>query len=89
MPKTPQEKKQLSYQKDTRNVYRENDRGSMKLIKMHKKTVNRQNRRAVTLALEIDKLNGEAEKINLVKTKIWKKQAFASLGEFLKLKNKR
>lgn len=51
--KTPQEKKALSYAKDRRNSYRENDKASRRLIPKRKAGVNRVYRRTVsdTLAM--------------------------------------
>jgi hypothetical protein len=42
---TPQEKKRLSYLKDRRNTYGENDKSSRKNIRRNKQIVNRANRR--------------------------------------------
>jgi hypothetical protein len=42
--KSPQEKKALSYAKDRRNVYGENDKASRKAIPLRKRLVNRANR---------------------------------------------
>jgi hypothetical protein len=42
--KTPQEKKALSYAKDRRNDYGENDKSSRKAIPLRKRLVNRANR---------------------------------------------
>src|SRR4028119_181715 len=43
--KTPQEKKRLSYAKDRRNTYGENDKSSRKNIRRRKRHPNRSNRR--------------------------------------------
>lgn len=50
-PKTPQEKKGLSLEKDRRNSYGENDKASRKNIPRAKARVNRANRRADSVAL--------------------------------------
>jgi len=50
-PKTPQEKKRLSLEKDRRNSYGENDKASRKNIPRAKSRVNRANRRGDTVAL--------------------------------------
>jgi hypothetical protein len=44
-PKSPQEKKALSYAKDRRNAYGENDKASRKAIPLRKAGENRQDRR--------------------------------------------
>jgi hypothetical protein len=49
--RSPQEKKKLSYAKDRRNVYGENDKASRKLIPKRKAEENRKNRRKVSQAL--------------------------------------
>lgn len=41
---SPQQKKQFSYDKDRRNTYGENDKGSRRAIRRHKREVNRANR---------------------------------------------
>lgn len=89
MSKTPQEKKQLSYQKDRRNVYGQNNKGSRKVVKFNKQTVNRQNRRAVTLAIEIDKLSEDMEKTLKLKPKTWKKVPDMPLGQYLELQKEK
>ncbi len=43
---SPQEKKQLSYEQDRRNVYGENDKSSRKAIPFRKRAVNKANRHA-------------------------------------------
>lgn len=50
-PKTPQEKKRLSLEKDRRNSFGENDKASRKNIPRAKARVNRANRRADSVAL--------------------------------------
>lgn len=42
--RSPQQKKQLSYDKDRRNTYGENDKASRKAIRRNKRWVNRANR---------------------------------------------
>lgn len=46
-PKSPQEKKALSYAKDRRNAYGENDKASRKAIPLRKAGENRQDRRKI------------------------------------------
>lgn len=90
--KTPQEKKALSYAKDRRNDYGENDKGSRKSIRRNKTFPSRAYRRLVNQVLveargdtdleNIEKLEG---KVKGVKRRIWKKCADAPLGEFVKM----
>ena len=42
--RSPQDDKRLSYDKDRRNAYGENDKGSRKAIPLHKRKVNSANR---------------------------------------------
>jgi hypothetical protein len=49
--KTPQEKKQLSYDKDRRNVYGEAPHAARKSVPLHKRLRNRANRHAQEQAL--------------------------------------
>ncbi|MEU7765539.1 hypothetical protein AB0B25_10515 [Nocardia sp. NPDC049190] len=49
--KTSQEKKRLSYAKDRRNNYGENDKSSRKNIPLRKRLVNRANRRLAEVML--------------------------------------
>jgi hypothetical protein len=48
---TPQEKKRLSYERDRRNTYGENDKSSRKNIPRHKRQVSRVARRSASVAL--------------------------------------
>ncbi len=43
--RSPQEKKQLSYDRDRRNTYGENDKASRRAIRRNKRHVNQANRR--------------------------------------------
>ena len=49
--RSPQEKKALSYEKDHRNHYGENDKASRKAIPLRKRLVNRANRHDATRSL--------------------------------------
>ncbi|ONI83571.1 hypothetical protein ALI22I_34385 [Saccharothrix sp. ALI-22-I] len=51
MRRTPQEKKRLSYAKDRRNVYGENDKSSRKNIPRGRQRAHRANRRGADQAL--------------------------------------
>lgn len=90
--KTPQEKKALSYAKDCRNTYGENDKASRKNIPLRKARVNRGYRRKVNRALhEINEVDlekaelAESEARN-IKRDYWKKSADKPLGEVVERK---
>lgn len=88
--KTPQEKKRLSYQKDRRNSYGENDKASRKAIPLRKKKVNRQNRKIATQILndarffddeqDLERIEGDAKGI---REKVWQKGSDCSLAEHI------
>jgi len=79
-PRSPQEKKALSLEKDRRNVYGANDKASRKRIPRAKANVNRANRRADTVALT-DATGAPDEEIDAAaedavegrRRKIWRK----------------
>ncbi|MBG0824489.1 hypothetical protein HS048_27655 [Planomonospora sp. ID91781] len=88
--RSPQEKKRLSYAKDRRNDYGENDKGSRKNIRRSKRAPHRANRHRAHQVLEaavgaVDE--GAAEKVEqrlLVKRpKSWEKSPDAPLGEIV------
>jgi hypothetical protein len=77
--KSPQEKKILSYEKDSRNSYGESDKGARKRIPRRKTWVNRTMRHAVTQVLGPAK-HAKPDAIDNVDTtairrKPWKKGA--------------
>ena len=90
-PKSPQEKKALSYAKDRRNDYRENDKASRKAIPLRKARENRQNRRKVAQALSIVPQLDEAAAALIESSALhdinrvggWKKKADIPLAEFV------
>lgn len=88
--KTPQEKKVLSYTKDCRNTYGENDKSSRKNIPLRKAKVNRSYRRNVNK--ELNKINSQSnfENVELAESKAknikredWKKSADEPLGKVI------
>lgn len=94
--KTPQEKKALSYAKDCRNTYGENDKSSRKNIPLRKAKVNRGYRKKVNQVLREAKGNVDLEKFDLVesaarniKRDYWKKCADEPLGEVVERKLER
>ncbi|MBE1573987.1 tyrosine-type recombinase/integrase [Amycolatopsis roodepoortensis] len=78
--KSPQEKKRLSYAKDRRNRYGENDKSSRKNIPRHKRRVNRANRHREQQVL--NGARGPADIESLLKTRPqrWQKSAGVTLG---------
>ncbi len=99
--RTPQEKKALSYTKDRRNSHGQNDKASRKIIRKHKRTPNRADRRreqlvlatAAGTAVAID-LAEQAEARLLVKksmwlTKRWRKGRDAPLAAIVEYKLRR
>ena len=94
--KSPQQKKRLSYLKDSRNTYGENSKSSRKSIRHHKRHVVRANRRQheqatsqVTGAPDLDAL--EAAEIDALghREKRWAKFADEPLGEVVQHKLRR
>jgi hypothetical protein len=93
--KTPQEKKALSYAKDRRNDYGENDKSSRRNIPLRKARQNRGFRKTANQILQ--KAVGETgfERIEIVENELrslkktaWKKAPDAPLGEFVQEKLK-
>ena len=84
--KTPQEKKVLSYAKDCRNVYGENDKSSRKAIPRRKQQ-QRQNERRV-LKANLKKSVEGIEEVVLERPKIgmWRKIADEPLGSRISLR---
>jgi len=90
-PRSPQNKKTLSYAKDRRNTYGENDKASRKLIPLRKAMENRQDRRKV--AQEVALLpNLEEGAADLLESSVrhdvhrvggWRKAADQPLGKIV------
>ena len=96
-PKTPQQKKSLSYAKDMRNTYGENDKGSRKAIPARKAGENRKVRRNAKQMLERSEHVNE-EEADLIESSLkhdiervggWTKGADEPLGRILSWKNAR
>jgi hypothetical protein len=94
--RSPQEKKQLSYERDRRNVYGENDKSSRKAIPFRKRAVNKANRHAdhqilLTAAGVPDSAVEEQvdDRLRGRLRKRWRKQPDRPLGEVLESKGKR
>ena len=60
--KTPQEKKRLSYERDRRNAYGENDKGSRKSIPLRKRNVVRAYRKLTKQRLAKNELGLDLER---------------------------
>lgn len=89
--KTPQEKKALSYAKDCRNTYGENDKSSRKNIPLRKARVNHGYRKNVNQVLHQVRGDVDLEQADLLESKArnikredWKKFADEPLGEIVK-----
>ncbi|WP_420478302.1 hypothetical protein [Brevundimonas sp. FT23028] len=96
-PKSPQEKKALSYANDCRNIYGESDKASRKAIPARKATENRNSRRKAVQALGGVEALDEAG-LDVVESSLkhdvervggWRKGADAPLSEFLDVQAKR
>ena len=93
--RSPQEKKELSYAKDRRNTYGENDKSSRKNIPRAKSRANRANRRADAELLgphgHIDPEQAEAMDVAVVsrRAKVWKKVPDIPLADWIKRQRSR
>ena len=94
--RTPQEKKVLSYARDRRNVYGENDKGSRRSIRRNKTLPSRAYRKTVGDILRgavgaVDL--GQAESVDIetkeVRRRKWRKYPDAPLGEVVARKLER
>ncbi len=96
-PKSPQHKKALSYAKDRRNVYGENDKASRKAIPAQKAAENRKARRKASQALEIvERLDDAATDLlesslrhDVERVGGWTKDADAPLLEYIEIQARR
>lgn len=89
-PKTPQEKRCLSYEKDRRNTYGENSKASRKGIPLAKARANRSERHTqnhvLATAVGVENSDALAAVENLVRStepRDWRKFPDTSLGEVL------
>src|SRR4028119_195110 len=94
--KTPQEKKRLSYAKDRRNTYGENDKSSRKNIRRRKRHPNRSNRRnarqslsAAGGAVDATPLEQVEAALKHRRPKRWRKRADSPLALVVPRKLKR
>ncbi len=86
--KTPQEKKALSYEKDCRNTYGENDKSSRKNIPLRKAKANRSDRKKLNDILhkvekekDIEVIASFENEVLGVKRNQWKKSPDEPLGK--------
>ncbi len=88
--RTPQEKKQLSYQKDHRDSYGESNKGSRKTVPRKKQNANQKYRHNVNQLVKISAENAEEieNKIKDIRNIGWKKANDQPLGIFLNRKGK-
>ena len=96
-PKSPQEKKALSYANDCRNAYGNNDKAARKAIPARKAAENRNSRRKAAQALGAVEALDEAA-LDVVESSLkhdvervggWTKEADAPLSEVIELQTKR
>ncbi len=88
--KTPQEKKTLSYAKDRRNNYGENDKSSRKNIPLRKAKQNRAFRKTTNQVLQKVIIETDVEKLELLESEMrsikkgnWKKAPDTPLGDLV------
>ena len=80
--RSPQEKKVLSYAKDRRNGYGENDKSSRKAIRVRKRAPHRANRRRSGQILDAARGAGDvAERLEGRRPKSWRKFGDGALGQ--------
>ena len=96
MRRSPKEKKALSYARDRRNAYGENDKSSRKAIPLRKRKVNRANRHAARQQLGDsgdwvvpEHAERIEERVQGTKPKTWRKWPDEPLGQVLERKRQR
>ena len=82
-PRSPQEKKIQSYQRDGRNAYGEATGSSRRGIRRRKQLVNKANRRATTQALGKADSESAEESANARRPKRWKKVSDVPLAAWI------
>lgn len=88
--RSPQEKKQLSYAKDRRNAYAENDKSSRNAVRLNKRFPNRANRHRLQRILrdatgipDVDGAQEVEERLARRRPKTWRKQPDLPLGDWV------
>ena len=96
MRRSPQEKKALSYARDRRNAFGQNDKASRKAIPLRKRLVNRANRHAARQQLSeaagpvaSERAERVEERVQGTKPKTWRKWPDQPLGQILEQKRQR
>ncbi|MFE9579307.1 hypothetical protein ACFYO1_23175 [Nocardia sp. NPDC006044] len=91
--RSPQEKKQLSYAKDRRNDYGENDKASRKNLPRKRARVHRANRHrahaelhGATGPLDVEASDAAETRLRGLRPKRFKKQPDVPLGEYVRWK---
>jgi hypothetical protein len=87
--RTPQEKKRLSYERDRRNCYGNNDKAARVAVPRRKREVNRRYRRGVTAAIASTDPSVMDVTVKAVKRPRWRKQADTPLGEVVRFQRRR
>lgn len=88
MRRSPQGKKALSYARDRRSIYGENDKASRKAIPLRKRLVNKANRHATQQQLHeaeglVDLDRADLADVSRARPKVWRKIPDIPLGEYL------
>ncbi|MFG2018105.1 hypothetical protein [Actinomadura geliboluensis] len=88
--RNPREKKRLSYAKDRRNAYAENDKSSRNAVRLNKRFPNRANRhrlqrilRDATGTVDVDKAGEVEEVLARRRPKTWRKEPGLPLGDWV------
>lgn len=89
-PRSPQEKKRISYAKDRRNAYAENDKTSRKAVRLNKRFPHRANRHCVHQLLQTatgsagtDTAHEAEERLARRRPKSWRKHPDLPLGDWV------
>jgi hypothetical protein len=86
--RSPQKKKALSYEKDRRSIYGENDKSSRKNIPLRKRLANKANRHAMQQQLHeaeglVDLDRADQAEVPRRRPKVWRKRPDIPLGVYL------
>lgn len=88
--RSPQEKKRLSYAKDRRNAYAENDKSSRNAVRLNKRFPNRANRHRLHQLLQeaagspdVAKAVEVEERLARRRPKTWRKEPGLPLGDWV------
>lgn len=94
--RSPQEKKRLSYAKDRRNAYAENDKTSRKAVRLNKRFPNRANRhrlqrilRDATGGVDAARAEEAEERLARRRPKTWRKEPDLPLGDWVESRLRR